>query len=262
MQDTCKICGAEVSFLFSSLLLKKYAVNYFKCNHCGFVQTEKPYWLDEAYSSAIASLDIGLVSRNIYLAQQTEFIIKAFFNENADFIDYGGGYGVFVRMMRDKGFSFYRYDTYCENLFAKNFDIADRKQNGHYELLTSFEVFEHLEDPLADIQKMLQYSRSILFSTELLPEHKIQKAEDWWYILPETGQHIAFYTKASLKIIADKFNLNYYTIDNNLHLFTPLKISSIKLKLLHNRFYRYFISKTHKRKSLLQDDFNFLRNSL
>ena len=260
MADKCKICDTESSVLFCSLLLKKYNVKYLKCSHCGFMQTEKPFWLDEAYSSAISSFDIGLISRNIYLAEKTELIINSFFNADNNYLDYGGGYGMFVRMMRDKGFNFYRYDTYCENLFAKNFDVADNKKTTGYELVTSFEVFEHLEEPVNEIQKMLKYSKSILFSTELLPTYPIKTAEDWWYFLPETGQHIAFYTSASLKIIADKFNLNIYSFDNSLHLLTPLQISGFKLKLLQNRIYKYLIKSRNNRKSLLQDDFKFLRS--
>jgi len=262
MPNKCKICNASSDILFSSLLLKKYKVNYLKCSNCGFMQTEKPYWLDEAYSSAISSFDIGLISRNIYLSNKTELIIKSFFDTDKPFLDYGGGYGMFVRMMRDKGYSFYRYDTYCENLFAKNFDVIDNKKTDTYELVTCFEVFEHLEEPLTEIQNMLQYAKSILFSTELLPSNTIKSAEDWWYFLPETGQHIAFHTPTSLKIIAAKFNLNVYSFDSGLHLLTPLKISTFKLKLLQNRTYKYLIKSRNNRMSLLQDDFKSLRNNL
>src|SRR6187551_714050 len=137
----CKICASATSDLFSAKVLGKYDVKYFKCNNCGFVQTQEPYWLQEAYSSAITVQDIGLVSRNYLYAQICRSIIKLFFSRKTKFLDYGGGYGMFVRLMRDKGFDFYRYDTYCKNMFAEGFDD---KGELDYELITAFEVFEHL----------------------------------------------------------------------------------------------------------------------
>ncbi len=50
---------------------------------------------------------------------------------------------MFVRLMRDNGFDFYRSDRQCENLFAKGFE-ASLDVSPSYELLTAFEVFEHL----------------------------------------------------------------------------------------------------------------------
>ena len=55
---------------------------------------------------------------------------------------------MFVRIMRDKGFNFYRQDIHCQNLFAKHFDISNIKITEKFDLLTAIEVFEHLEDPM------------------------------------------------------------------------------------------------------------------
>jgi len=43
----CKICSSNSSHIFSHDVLKKYNVKYFKCENCGFIQTENPYWLEE-----------------------------------------------------------------------------------------------------------------------------------------------------------------------------------------------------------------------
>lgn len=50
---TCKICGKENKFIFKAKILKKYDVSYFHCENCGFLQTEEPHWLSEAYKSPI-----------------------------------------------------------------------------------------------------------------------------------------------------------------------------------------------------------------
>ncbi len=85
-------------------------------------------------------------------------------------MDYGGGYGLFVRIKRDAGFDFYLWDKFTPNLFAKGFEsvLADRDQ---YELVVAFEVFDHFENPLEDIDRVLPLSRDIHFSTLLVPSH-------------------------------------------------------------------------------------------
>ncbi len=46
-------------------------------------------------------------------------------------MDFGAGHGVFVRMMRDKGFDFFWNDIYCKNLYAKDFEYTE---NTKYEM--------------------------------------------------------------------------------------------------------------------------------
>jgi 2-polyprenyl-3-methyl-5-hydroxy-6-metoxy-1,4-benzoquinol methylase len=130
------------------------------------MQTEEPYWLAEAYSSAISDLDLGPVNRAITGARIVEGVIVLAFDPNAKFVDWGGGYGVFTRLMRDKGYDFYWSDAYCQNLFAKHF-VADADQS--YEMMTCFEVFEHLVQPMAEIKVMLKMAPNILFTTQLPP---------------------------------------------------------------------------------------------
>jgi 2-polyprenyl-3-methyl-5-hydroxy-6-metoxy-1,4-benzoquinol methylase len=228
----CKICNSKSDELFSSKVLHKFVVQYYKCKSCGFVQTEKPYWLDEAYSSAITAQDIGLIYRNNYYTPIISLIIKLFCSKKESFLDYGGGYGIFVRLMRDRGFNFYRYDTYCKNMFAVGFD-----DNGssNYELITAFEVFEHLVDPMTEIENMLKKSKNIFFSTELQPKG-FSNEKDWWYVMPETGQHISLYTMDTLKFIAKKHNLNLYSNGSAFHLITEKKIPALFFKLAINRF--------------------------
>lgn len=227
---SCKICNHNLSFYFKKEVLNKYTVSYFKCNYCGFIQTEKPYWLEEAYSSAITASDLGLIQRNIGYSAITNCILAVFFNRRKNFLDFAGGYGMFVRLMRDNGYDFYRKDPFCENIFAKDFDFQDAGIS-KFELLTAFEVMEHLEDPLQAIDEMLTYSDNILFSTAIFKGHN-NEISDWWYISPETGQHIAFYTLKSLQIIAAQKGMYLYSNKRDIHLFTKKKHSKLLFKLI------------------------------
>jgi glycosyltransferase involved in cell wall biosynthesis len=224
----CNICKSTSNLFSEYQILGKHHIKYYQCTECGFVQTESPYWLEEAYSDAIADSDVGLVYRNLQLSALTTRMIGNHFNSEASFLDYGGGYGLFVRLMRDQGFDFHWEDKFCQNIFAKDFVL---NQQIKYELVTAFEVLEHLVDPLTEIESMMKISGNILFSTELLPAHNPRPGE-WWYYAPQTGQHISIYSTLSLQKIAKKLDLNYYSDGNSYHLFSQKSLPSNVFNLL------------------------------
>jgi hypothetical protein len=88
---TCHICGHTTTPFAIAQVLGRHAVRYFRCEICGFMQTEAPYWLAEAYAQAITKKDLGLAGRNIVFATLCRAMIPVFFNANAKFVDYGGG---------------------------------------------------------------------------------------------------------------------------------------------------------------------------
>ncbi len=266
----CKICNSQSNKIFEKKVLLKYNVAYYRCESCLFVQTEEPYWLDEAYQSAITSLDIGLPYRNIILRTELEKIIDSFFPESSTYLDFAGGYGLFVRLMRDNGFNFYRQDDYCENIFAKHFDIADI-QLDKFDLVTAFEVLEHFNNPIDEITKIFNYSDTVIFTTELAPE-STEEIENWWYIAQETGQHIGFFSKKSMEYIASKFKKNYYCKDGKIHVFTSKDIDEYRINYAFFDIKRYekknFWGKTihvnyyKERESLLDADFQYIKKIL
>ena len=269
MSAVCKICNGDTKLLFTGTVMGKYVVKYFQCNNCSFIQTEEPYWLKEAYNSVISDLDIGIIYRNIQLSNIVENIYyKGIFNSDNDFLDYGGGYGMFARMMRDKGFRFYRHDPYCDNLFAKYFDITDLPANQRFEVLTAFEVFEHLVNPKEELEKMLKFSDNIIFSTELQPAGNITP-ETWWYFVPESGQHISLYSIGALQALAKSFGLHLYTNRSSIHIFSRKElsvdpfVSDPPITRFQKVIRRFKGQKVPLRKeSLLSKDFDYIKGIL
>ena len=220
----CKICGNKTKPIFSAVILKKFTANYFRCPVCEAVHTDEPNWIAEAYADPITKQDTGLISRNIACARLTLHIIKKYFDGKKRFLDYAGGYGMFTRLMRDSGLEFYIYDQYCENLFAQGLNIDSfQKETAHYELITAFEVFEHLVDPMPEIEEIFRHTDSLLFSTTLIPDDR-QVDSKWNYLGLDHGQHVFFYSKKTLEFIAKKFNKNLYSDGKNFHLITSKKI--------------------------------------
>lgn len=249
----CKICGNTATIFDVARVLEKYNISYFRCNTCGFVQTQDPFWLKEAYLETINYSDIGLVSRNLTQVEFTREVISLFFNKRAQYLDYGGGYGLFVRLMRDTGYDFYLYEPNCANLFARTFDIR-LPTNSKFHLLTAFEVFEHLVDPLAEIEQMLKISQNIFFSTTLLP-NPVPKPSQWWYYGLDHGQHVSFFSKASLSHLASRLGVRFYSSNNNYHLLTPKKISPNIFTLVVRFKIARLINQFTRQPSLLSSDY-------
>ncbi len=247
----CKVCNSQSNYFATAQILNKYDISYFQCSNCGFIQTEEPYWLEEAYSNAIAISDVGLVFRNLMFSDVTSKLIFNFFDHQSKFLDYGAGYGLFVRLMRDNGFDFYWFDKFCNNLFAQNFEInLDVAENNSFEIVTAFEVFEHLINPSIELENLLKISSTILFSTELLPVSN-PKPNDWWYYVLHEGQHISIYTHHSLRILAERYDLNFYSNGSSLHLLTKKELPCNPFEQLS----RQQLKKVEK-SSLINQDFN------
>lgn len=221
----CIICNNHAEHILNKKILKKYDVKYYHCKKCGFLFTEKPYWLNEAYKESINDSDTGILKRNKDISNQLTYILL-FNNNKNNFLDYAGGYGILVRLMRDKGFNFLWDDPFTRNIFAKGFEYKNQKIN----LVTSIESFEHFSDPLNEIKKILKISNNVLFTTMLLPK-KIPK--EWWYYAEDHGQHISFYSLKTLKYIAKKFNLNLCTNYRNIHMFSKKKKNNLIFNFLY-----------------------------
>ena len=249
----CKICNSEVNPLHKGFILNKYEVQYFHCESCGFTQTEEPYWLEEAYSDAISVSDTGVMARNLYLSKLSKVILSITSPKIGKFLDFGGGYGIFTRMMRDKGFDFYWYDKFASNLVARGFE-GTTDGSVKYNAVTSFENFEHLLNPLEDIEKMLSISDMVLFSTELMPKN-LPKTDEWWYYCLEHGQHISIFSYESLAYIADKNGFYFVSDARSVHMFCKKKISP-KIFIFSKIMARLGLDKLMYNKSKTVDDMN------
>jgi len=243
MYKVCRICqNTESRYLFQGKLLN-HSVKYYECDICGYVQTENPYWLDEAYDSAINDNDTGIMLRNQISSKRATNLCALLNIRNNFILDFAGGYGIFTRLMRDIGFNVLWQDKYCINLLAKGFSYAGQ----NVKLLTAFEVFEHLENPIKTLDEMFDISPNIFFSTLLIPE-PTPKIEDWWYYGQNHGQHIGFFRQKTLKYLAKKYNKNLYSYNSEIHLFSETKIPKL-LYMTSMKFYKLFYIFTQRRVS-------------
>lgn len=241
----CRVCHSQSKEAFRAKVLSRHDVVFFRCDACGFIQSERPYWLKEAYEQAITLTDTGILQRNRSIANRLATVLYWGFNPRGRFVDCAGGYGIMTRMMRDYGFDFYWNDPYCENLFAKGFECPDLSEKNPVEAVTSFDVLEHLENPVEYVSGIFeQYHCKALICTIFLYKGGQAPPRDWWYYNFDEGQHIAFYQESTMNIIADRLGLQFTSV-KGLHLFSrePVKkhwliwLGASKLSCLLTDFY-------------------------
>ena len=186
----CRLCGGAITPAFSTRVLGRYTVRYGLCGQCRSLQTETPYWLAEAYSRNLSSLDTGAAQRSLRNLAASYAVARIYAAHNL--LDLGGGDGLLCRLLRDTGLNCHVRDRYAQPTYAQGFDRPDFEVP---DMVTAFEVFEHLPDPAADLADFFAgRPRVVLASTELYSG----QGPDWWYISAESGQHIFFYSRQAL----------------------------------------------------------------
>ena len=225
---SCRLCSAESIYQFSKKFLNKYDVKFYKCGECESLQTEKPYWLKESYDDWLTKFDTGVYSRVSKSILVSFTICKLFKLKNI--LDYGGGDGLFCRIMRDYYFNCFSYDKFSKNIYSRvfvkeNFNTPD--------LVTSFEAVEHFSHPAEEFSQIFKSKpRMLLLATGIYENHD----HNWDYLEADTGQHIFFYSKKSMEFIAKKYNYNITFLESGfiLMIFNQTKVNRLILYLLKN----------------------------
>jgi hypothetical protein len=244
------VCNGPSVLFGKAQVLKKYSVQYFRCDNCGFIQTESPFWLKEAYASAIARQDVGIMHRNLLNSEVTSSVLNLLFPKAANCVDFGAGHGMFVRLMRDRGFNFFWSDLHAVNDYARGFEC---EAGVRFDFLTAFEVLEHLVDPVAGFEELMNISENVFVSTCLLPK-PAPGLNDWWYYVPASGQHIAFYTEESLRLLAARFGRHLLSL-GSYHLFTAKPKSGLKFRFANHLKLARLVNRAYRRPSLIESDF-------
>ena len=200
----CRWCAGLSRPVFHTRVLASYDVQYFACNGCGSLQTELPHWLDEAYSLNLSALDTGALDRNIRNLAATMAVARVLGLQNV--VDRGGGDGLLCRLLRDREINCFVSDRYARPVYAQGFQDPDFERP---DLVLAFEVIEHLVHPGQELTDIFgQGARAVLATTG------IYRGQDgsWWYLAPESGQHVFFYSEQAFQQIAMRYG--YVLFDN------------------------------------------------
>lgn len=225
-QKCCVACGGEsIHKEFSKLVLKSYQADYFECTRCGTLQIANVHWLDEAYGNAAVDIDTGAAQRSVMCSLLVRSLrLAGLVKRSAMSIDFGAGSGLLVRLLRDQGLDAHGFDKFTEMALCRQFRIEELPADGGLaaELITAFEVFEHVLSP-ADTLGLLRRNLSprgmVLLTTGLYDSR--EHGPDWDYLSPQHGQHINFFSRQGLTILAEAFGLKALFLPFGFHLLLP-----------------------------------------
>jgi hypothetical protein len=212
-QAISPLSGAHSKYLFSATVLGRHKADYFFDPETKYIFVKDPHWLAEAYCDAISTTDTGILGRNLHNIETVERLLNGLRLNPQSCVDLGGGYGIFVRGMRDRGFNFFWSDKFSKNLLARGFEA----QPGVFQFAVAFEVLEHTLNPL----EFLKQERSkfvfdaLCFSANCFDPNNIPSM-DWWYWAFESGQHISFFSRDTLEWLAEKLGLKLSWVEGDL----------------------------------------------
>jgi SAM-dependent methyltransferase len=231
---SCPICNAACSLLdvvdFNKsceelrgkfLGLSGVPCYYTLCGGCGFCfAPEFAAWTPEQFEEKIYNDEYVLVDPE-YIEirpRANAASLVSIFGDRAHAIrhlDYGGGNGLLSSLLRESRWQSVSYDPFADKTVSID-------QLGKFDLITAFEVFEHVPDPqrvMSDFGSLIAPDGMVMFST-LLSDGNIHRNQriNWWYASPRNG-HISLFSKSSLAALARNNGVNYASFSEGFHVF-------------------------------------------
>ena len=233
----CAICGGSCEGLLQYLVRKEHRATLARCQKCGFCFVANPFWLSGSFYETLQPLDIGTVDRCSLVLDFVQAITRvSSWRADSKFIDWGGGYGLMTRMARDRGINMANFDPYVQPLFSSpaNLDNLCPAQ-----VIVASEVFLHIENPLDVLDQLLSFSPVVII-TAVVPPDRV--SPDWWYLMPDTGQHVSFYPVSTLKKMAEITRTHLISDGRFFHIFSRKELPFRTRTIVRSRFLTFGIS--------------------
>lgn len=264
----CILCNTHMErFLF------KNGYWLYRCPNCHFAQTDlaknyltfvkdhysKGYFLGDPTRSAYANYELD---KPVIVQNMKKFLRRIQQKKKSGkLLDVGCAYGYFVELAQNAGFDAYGFDpsTYAvsqaRKLVGKNRiqegTISEvRYKENSYDVITLFDVFEHLQDPVADLKKLrklLKPDGIIVIATGNAQSLAAKMfGRRWTFYIPP--QHLSFFTKPNLQTFLSQVGLvplewfgigKWLSVDYILHLAKTTgesTIGAVAHRLLGNTF--------------------------
>lgn len=206
MTNRCKICQNTTTTLED----EKTSKTYHKCATCSYIALDEKFYIDESHEKSHYDKHHNNFESLGYV-KMFEDLIDGFVQPHISTIkialDFGCGEGEVLPILLEK--NSVKCDRYDLFYFPKKV-YEDKK----YDLICSTEVFEHLQNPLEMLKKLLLHVEDnayVLLMSMYHPDDD-EKFLKWWYIRDIT--HIGFFNLDTFKWIAKELNLEIVKHNN------------------------------------------------
>jgi hypothetical protein len=194
------------------------SIQYWGCRACGHIWTaDLDAWVAEDFRRYIYNEDYILAdppfaydrpARNAALVESLVRSMKA----SLDILDWGGGDGLFARMLRDREV---RSALSCDAFYGD----PEIPGDWTFPLVTCFEVVEHVPDQrglFSTLARHVDQDGALLFSTLTQPADIGALGLRWWYARPRNG-HIRLHSRTSLELCLSQAGLAMASLSAELH---------------------------------------------
>lgn len=190
-------------------------VIYRMCSRCQFIFTDffdsfsRDQWQRYVYNDEYIKVDPEYI--DVRPRRNARVLTALLSGRKARIIglDYGGGNGKTVALLRENGWCFDTYDPFGHK------DVSP-KRNGYYNFCSASEVFEHSADPVASLRDIVERAspdRLMILIGSSVHDGIVSKETrlSWWYAAPRNG-HISLFSRKSMQTLAAQFGLRYSTV--------------------------------------------------
>jgi hypothetical protein len=214
----CPICRALANSAFSVCIRNERNVPLFQCTRCSFYFFAEPDWLAQSFSEELNELDLGSVARSHFVA---DFVTAVFPLRKSGYtaLDWGGGDGLLTRLLRERGINCVWQDPFVKPRFV---GAAIYEPSSRVDVTVVSEVFLHLTNPVSVLRLLLSQSELVIMTAVVPPK---DMTAQWWYLMPETGQHVSFYPLPALEALATQTSSRLYSDGRFFHVFSRRKLS-------------------------------------
>jgi len=258
-KNLCRFCFSDVKY-FSTATVLRYQGEYYKCLNCSSLQITNAFWLEEAHTNAISKLDTGLAARCVSAGNMIGTILALEGLRFSRGVDWAGGTGLLTRLLRDQGFRVFTFDKYAQPLHANGFELTKSEASKKANFISAIECIEHLENPIGDLIEFTSTKDYFFFTVDLISEKTPDPSRnEWWYFLPDSGQHITFPTAKGLSFFGDSLGFKYYFRIGSMHVFSrrELKVRTkafMKFRIIRRLFFVFLPMVLTKKYSLTSED--------
>lgn len=215
---TCAICESS-NLVKSKTYMHAYLV---KCTNCNFVFTQKKPTIDELsnhYANYPRYNQLSLITEKRYNELLDQFEP---YRKTNNIIDLGCSNGLFLECAKKRGWNVYGTEfsedciTYCKNkgitVFKSN-QLPSELFELNFDVVTSFEVIEHINTPNEEIQlvkSLLRNGGAFYFTTPNFNSISRYLLKDKWNIV-EYPEHLSYFTAKTIDrlLIKHKFKKVY-----------------------------------------------------
>ncbi len=227
------ICNEQADQVLNYMISGGQQATLVQCKRCRYLFVQNPTWVEGSFESDLNRFDLGSVDRSIIVADFIESLTRSSKSKSLSFLDWGGGYGLLTRLCRDRGIDMVNFDPYVRPIFSGPSQVDELVKR---EVLVASEVFLHLVNPLRELRNLLNFADSVVV-TAVVPPQNVSAA--WWYLMPETGQHVSFFPVTTLKELARRSGTFLYTDRRFFHLFAKQRLPFLQAVIVKWRSLLY-----------------------